>query len=168
MFPVNITPVSHYRGFTLVELVTVIVLLGIVTAVITPRFISRDSFADYAVRDQIIAAARIAQQRAMYDHSVNACYRLEIDSGVITAQSFNGSGYDNIGPTEAWVNGIAIEGASVANTRVYFDGLGSPLDGSVANCAGSTAQAEITISGPSGLAVCIYSSGYVQAQFCSP
>ncbi len=160
----NRTSVLNARGFTLVELVTVVVLLGIVLVTVTPRFFSRDGFGDYAARDQIIAAARLAQQRAMYDHSANACYRLHINNNVIAAQRLDGANYVNIGPTKEWLDGIVIDSASVNNSTVYFDGLGNPLSSNVADCAGAITQADIAINGSSGLSVRINTSGYVQAQ----
>lgn len=159
------TPVLLHRGFTLIELVVVILLIGILSVTVLPRFIGDQGFAEYAVRDQLIAGARIAQQRAMYDHTGSACYRLSVSGGIIAAQSFDGSAYNNIGPTEDWLNGIVIDGATVtpANFNIYFNGLGSPL-ADVANCAGSVAQRAITVTGATTLGVNIYATGYIQEQ----
>lgn len=102
----------------------------------------------------------------MYDHSPGACYRLSINSGVISAQRFNGSSYDNIGPTQDWINGIAISDVTVTDNDgdglVYFNGLGSPLD-NTPNCGGAVSQASLNIVGESTLGVLIYETGYIQA-----
>ncbi|MEE8057811.1 MAG: type II secretion system protein [Pseudomonadales bacterium] len=144
-------------GFTLIELVTVMILLGILTAVVAPRFASRDGFAEYAVRDQIISAYRLAQQRAMYDHSGN-CYQLFIDAsrfGPQRSDVFFGpvgkidfiDDYSNISVTPA--------------AAIYFDGLGNAF---TADCGDTpTANpATLTIQ-PSGIQLAIYSTGYIKA-----
>jgi MSHA pilin protein MshA len=47
--------IMKHRGFTLIELVTVIVLLGILAAVAVPRFINVQEDARQAARDQLRA-----------------------------------------------------------------------------------------------------------------
>lgn len=56
--------VSH-KGFTLVELITVIVILGILSVFIVPRFMDTAVFRESAAGSEIISAARYAQQLAM-------------------------------------------------------------------------------------------------------
>lgn len=52
-------------GFTLVELVIVIVVLGIISAVVLPRFSSTADFQAVALRDEVVAALRHAQKSAV-------------------------------------------------------------------------------------------------------
>ena len=159
----NKTPMQKHRGFTLVELITVIVLIGILAVYIAPRFSDKSGFADYATQDLIISAARIVQQRAMYDHSSNACYRVNISSGTIYIESYNGSSYTRIGPAD-WSNGVEIDSSvNVADSNIYFDGLGNALD-ATPQCAGSPQTQPVLIS---GLKVCLYSTGHIQAQVSS-
>lgn len=130
------------------------------------RFSGKDYFADYASQDLIMSAARLAQQRAMYDRSPGACYRLSVQAGRIGAESWDGAVYGYIGPSE-WAGGVLLDNAvTVANTRVYFDGLGNAVVSGAANCGGtlSPTAAAIPIAGTANLQVCIYSSGHVQAQ----
>jgi len=54
---------SH--GFTLVELVLVIVLLSILSVVAVPRFFERSAFQDRAVYDDIASTLRYAQKVAI-------------------------------------------------------------------------------------------------------
>ncbi len=150
------------RGFTLIELVAVLVLVAVIAVYATNRYVGKAGFADYSAQDLIISAARIAQQRAMYDHS-GTCFRLSISNNVVSAQSNAGGSYSNIGPVD-WASGVALDSeVSVSNINIYFDGLGSAI-GTTADCGGTEASTAIAINGASNLQVCLYSSGYIQAQ----
>lgn len=52
-------------GFSLVELVVVMLLLGIIGATIMARMIRSDSYEAIILRDQVISMARLAQQQAL-------------------------------------------------------------------------------------------------------
>lgn len=53
------------RGFTLVELVTVLVLVGILAVAVLPRLDSVGAFAELEYRDEIAATLRFAQKSAV-------------------------------------------------------------------------------------------------------
>jgi MSHA pilin protein MshC len=56
---------QHPGGFTMVELVVIIVLLGIVGAVVIPRFMAPNAFNEPAAQDGLLATIRAAQQAAI-------------------------------------------------------------------------------------------------------
>lgn len=53
------------KGFTLVELIVVLVLVGIVGVVVIPRFLAPNAFNEAAAQDGLIATIRAAQQAAI-------------------------------------------------------------------------------------------------------
>ncbi len=55
----------HSRGFTLVELILMIVIIGILAAVVGPRFFDRQTFDDRMFYEEALAALRYAQKRAI-------------------------------------------------------------------------------------------------------
>ena len=68
------------RGFTLVELVTVILIVSVLAVFVVPRFLGSSAFEGRTVQEQLISAAREAQQLAM-DKGTGAAVTLEIDDG---------------------------------------------------------------------------------------
>lgn len=75
MLAKTMTP-EHQRGFTVVELVIVIVLIGIVGAVAMSRFMSGSAFNAVGARDAIITVAHAAQQASLGRNDVS----FEIDN----------------------------------------------------------------------------------------
>lgn len=61
--------VQKQCGFTLVEMITIIVILGIIAVVAMPRFADTNVFRDRATADQVAAALRYAQKVAIASHS---------------------------------------------------------------------------------------------------
>ncbi len=55
-------PNEAQNGFTIIEFVIVIVVIGILAAFVMARFTGNNSFNGIAVRDQIVSMTRIAQQ----------------------------------------------------------------------------------------------------------
>jgi MSHA pilin protein MshC len=53
------------RGFTIVELVVVIIILGIISAVAAPRFFDLQDYKEIAFKDELVSALRFAQKRAV-------------------------------------------------------------------------------------------------------
>ncbi|MFT7410617.1 MAG: MSHA pilin protein MshC, partial [Oleispira sp.] len=85
------------QGFTLIELITVIILLGILSAFAASRFPSSQSYSTAIITNQFIASARLAQQTALSRTSVDSTdptqlnisgnsdrWRLVVSSGSLT------------------------------------------------------------------------------------
>lgn len=59
----------YQRGFTLVELITVMVIIGILAVAAVPRFFDNDVFQARGAADQVIAALRFGQKVAIAQHN---------------------------------------------------------------------------------------------------
>ncbi len=70
------------HGFTTIELVTVIIIVGILAVNILPRFGGTASYEAHSHRAQLISALRLTQQRAMQqtDTSDGYCHQLIFDN----------------------------------------------------------------------------------------
>ena len=55
----------HRNGFTLTELVTVLIILGVLSVIAIPKFIEQSSFEDFTVRNDLIARLKLVQLQAM-------------------------------------------------------------------------------------------------------
>ena len=62
---------KYQQGFTLIELITVIILLGILSAFAISRFPSTQSYSSHIITNQLIASTRLAQQTALARSSIN-------------------------------------------------------------------------------------------------
>lgn len=145
------------QGFSLIELVAVIVLLGIVLVLVLPQFSTRGGVAEYALRDELIAAYRYVQQRATYDHS-GVCYSLSV-----TATGFephrDGSFFEQYGQV-SYVGDYSGLDVSTGGSNVftlYFDGLGNV---SQASCGGAPPGGTLTLSTGSASAT-VYATGLI-------
>lgn len=61
--------VREQRGFTLVELITVMVIVGILAVAVLPRFFTVSEFEDRGSADQVKSILRFAQKTAIAQHT---------------------------------------------------------------------------------------------------
>jgi MSHA pilin protein MshC len=59
---------KNQHGFTLVELITVMVIVGIMAVAVLPRFFEKNTFDERGFHDQLISTLRFAQKTAIAQH----------------------------------------------------------------------------------------------------
>ncbi|MDP3845777.1 MAG: type II secretion system protein [Pseudomonas sp.] len=133
----------HQRGFTMVELIMVIVITGILAAVVGPRFFERQVFDERMFFEESIGAVRYAQKLALASGCLtqvslsNAGYQLR------QAANCNGGAYvlEVIGPDGQTPYAGAVPAGIVLpanNFPLVFDSLGRPAAAASASIGGFT------------------------------
>jgi len=74
-------------GFTLVELIITLVILGILSVTVIPKFFGPDLFDSYTARDQAMSALRTMQLRAMQNTNSDKCHQFIITADLIAPPS---------------------------------------------------------------------------------
>ena len=159
------TNIQH--GFTLLELVATLILIGILSVTALPRFFDSSGFEEHAYRSEVIAKLRHIQLRSM-QQATTSCLDIEMDNshiGVPDQSPCTGS-YDfsdGYGSEAEDTLAVAIDGnhgvrfsSTSGNLSFSFDKLGVPQGDCTGGC-------NIQIIGDETLTVRIESQGYIHA-----
>lgn len=156
---------STERGFTMVELIIVMILVGILAAYAVPKFGAMTSLSQDAWRDQVQSALRYAQKAAV-SHRRLVC--VDLGASTITLQIASAHGATSCdtplnGPGDTGgFGGSPPAGMSTSVTpsgTIYFqpDGRATSASGGVHSTLGRT----ISMSGTQGLQL-FGETGYVK------
>lgn len=156
-------------GFTIVELVIVIVLLGILSVTVGPRIFGDRGVAEATLEPRILSMLRLQQQRAMQD-TLNPCYGVTITATQVSPRDCAESiAQDRVLaiPAEATVNVTAT--LAGANSGFLFNSLGCPVsNGHETNPeACGLSSVELQIVGVEDRRICVQSQGYIRSGSCN-
>jgi MSHA pilin protein MshC len=147
----SVTPRHQSRGFTVVELIACIVIIGILAAIAGPKFFDNKPFSERGYADEIAAAIRYANNIAVAsgcDTSINITtsgYQLQQRASCTTGgwtvnvQRNDGSGN---------MTGAAPAGVTSSTSRLAFNKQGSLSSGASSLTIGGHA---INVDAVSGL-----------------
>jgi MSHA pilin protein MshC len=154
---------NNQLGFTLVELVTTIILIGILAVTVLPRLLSSSSYSAFTLRNEFISELRYVQLKAI--QNTDQCYQLDVNASGYTLRYFN----DRVGNScsnqfraeqpQTFSGGAHIELASSASQvfSITFDSLGRMTSPA---CAGHCFNAVADDT----LAIAVETEGYIYAQ----
>lgn len=160
---------NKQQGFTLIELITVIILLGILSAFAVSRFPDSQGFSTTIIKNQLLASARLAQQTSLSRASSAANitltvsenlgeWNLSITSGgntLFLAQVEQGSEKIRFGTS---ISG-SCSSLAAAPFTVTFDGDGNRIP---------FQNLRICVDSDTDLELCISPSGYAYEGTCLP
>lgn len=156
------------NGFTLIELVVVIILIAIMAATVVPKILTSSDFEEYTYRDELITKLRSIQLRAMQQTNNSACQLIQVGSSIIglRATTLNATSCEPVSTYAGDTTKVAINPSHNVSFSISenlsafsFSSLGKPL-GCIAI---SPCEVTIKVTGKNELNVKINSEGYIYA-----
>lgn len=171
-----LTGTGNTHGFTIVELITVVILLGILSVTAISRFVEPSAFAPGIVTHAVIVQARAAQQLAA--SRADAVVTLTVDKAGDQWRMRVSTDVDGVLSTEL----VAAENTTLTVSSggaptlidattplvVRFDRLGDLSAVLIGAAAGTPAAGiDLQFNGDSARSACIYPSGYATDAVCT-
>jgi len=159
--------VNKSKGFTIIELVLVIVLMAVLSVTVAPKFFNSDGFQEYAYQAEVVTVLRAVQLKAMQQTDEGICHTIFISSKLLDISNLCGSPTAEEKENEEVLKGsryipqvliadedsIVFKTDNIASTEFSFDSLGKPI-----NCSN---PCEVIILGSETLTVLIESEGFI-------
>lgn len=159
------------KGFTIIELIVVIILIGILSVTVAPKFFNSNGFQEYAYQAEVVTVLRNAQLKAMQqtatvDETGNEiCHRVLISPSQLSITSLCADASleqqnkeENRYIPEVLItdeDSVQFKTSGGVSTEFLFNSLGKPV-----NCS---EPCEVIILGSETLTVLIESEGFIHA-----
>jgi MSHA pilin protein MshC len=167
------------RGFTLIELIVVMILIAILSVTALPKFLGKAGTEEITVQDQLIAVLRLMQNRAMQNTDPNACHQV-----LFTASQLGPAALNPCSTTSSFSLGqqndadqLLLSGSDIRLSlfnasnggaelspplRFRFNSLGKPVeDTNLSQALFNGNGVRFVIRGVTNAAVCIESEGFI-------
>lgn len=173
------------RGYTVIELVVSIVLLGIVAAVVIPRFMAPNAFDEPVARDGLLTTIRAAQQAALGRDDVTfeidrtgSAWHLQVKDSGSTLREFEFSAENIILETGSPASSndtcsTSFDTAVANDFELSFDAMGNLGEFSNTGVPGAPVAVDddfngvrICLNDTDALSICVSPAGYAHAGNC--
>jgi MSHA pilin protein MshC len=148
------------QGFTLIELIIVIIILSILSVTVAPKFFTSAGFSEFTYRSDVIAKLRLIQTRAMQQTN-ESCHRVKITTKEMGRVDCDiAATFVNQSLQRATVVSVdSSDNVSFSPEGVIFNfnHLGQPFINDI------NTKIEITITGEQSLIIVVESEGYIHA-----
>lgn len=111
-------------GFTIVELVVVILILGILSLSVGPRFFATSSYENRKAKDELLSALRYSQQLAM---NRGGDVEFILTPTNFTVQRSGGGALRSPDGVIPYTNTFPASITATVVSTIYFDALGQPV-----------------------------------------
>ncbi len=158
------------RGFTLIELIIILVIIGILAVSAVPVFFDNSGTQSQVVRQQAMSILRSIQQQAMQntDKSLQLEVLLEVTQTTLGVPPYNNENNLQISNIEGVNFSLSYSGSGVLPATIAFDALGRPVvfNGSGKEVNRCASACTITISERSGVerVIGINKEGFIDAR----
>ncbi|MCP1338718.1 prepilin-type N-terminal cleavage/methylation domain-containing protein [Idiomarina sp. M1R2S28] len=158
------------KGFTLIELIIILVIIGILAVSVSPVFFDSSGTQSLVLRQRAISILRSIQQQAMQniDKSLQLEVRLEVTQNTLGVPPYNNENNLQISNIEGVNFSFSYSGSDVLPATIAFDALGRPIvfNGSGKEVSGCASACTITIKERSGVerVIGINKEGFIDAR----
>lgn len=150
---------QRHLGFTLIELIVVLVIIGVLAVSLVPRFFSGSGTSEYLYRDQALSLLHRQQMQAM---QCTDCGRVGFRVNSFSINTADGAGCANTASqlciSERDRSAIQLS-PTAFGPDLYFNNLGQPVSQSGARSC--NASCRLNVQGSVNLSICIEYEGYI-------